>query len=826
MADESIKVPIDGDTKGFDKSVEGMRGTISAASVAMGNMLADMGKKALSVFGNMVTSGDQFNQAINQMAASTGAVGDELDSMREAVKGVYADNFGESYEDAANAVAEVSKQTGLMGDALQSATEDAMALSDTFGFEVNESTRAASALMTNFGIDAEEAYNLIAVGAQNGADQNGDLLDTLNEYSAQYSALGLSAEQFTQSLISGAQSGAFSIDKVGDAVKEFNIRCKDGSESTAEGFDMIGMSADDMAQRFAAGGDTAQAAFFETVRALDSIADPVAKNQAAIDLFGTQFEDLQANLLPMLSNMEDASGVAYDALGQINEVKYDDISSAMEGLKRTIGAATLDIRSNLSAGLADAVGGFVNVLKSADGDAGKVFDGLVEAGKTALAAIEPVIQNWITKGKDIIDKIVTGIQDNMPLIQEKAKEILQALINGMMDKVSMIVEIGLPILQTLIQGIAEHATELAQGAAEMLTGLVAAIQEALPVIIPAGIQILTSLVQAIVEALPTLGSAAIDIINALISGLTAALSLLIEYLPEIITAIVTFITTNLTPIIEAAIQIIMALLNGILDNLDLLISAAVDLVFALVDALVDNLDPLIDAALQIIDSLIDYLLEDDNLQKLITMGLTLVYKIGVGIAKAAWKLLFAVFEIRDTLKQKFEEIDWWELGKQIIVGLIDGLKNGLSMIGDAVKDVGGEIWDGFKDFFGIHSPSRLMRDSIGKFLLPGVAVGMEMTTDTTAGDINRSLRDMMHDVDVDSVQMQLDSAVQAQGLAAIGTAVPAVQYDAPRESEKVQDTQQQGGDIIIPVNIGGTQLETVVVKAAMIANARSGGGTL
>ena len=800
MAEESIKVPIDGDTKGFDKSVEGMRGTISAASVAMGNMLADMGKKALSVFGNMVTSGDQFNQAISQMAASTGAVGGELDSMREAVKGVYADNFGESYEDAANAVAEVSKQTGLMGDALQSATEGAMALSDTFGFEVNESTRAASALMDNFGVSAEEAYNLIAVGAQNGADQNGDLLDTLNEYSTQYSALGLSAEQFTQSLISGAQSGAFSIDKVGDAVKEFNIRCKDGSESTAEGFEMIGMSADDMAQRFAAGGDTAQAAFFETVKALDGIADPVAKNQAAIDLFGTQFEDLQANLLPMLASMEDASGVAYDALGQINEVKYDDIGSAMEGLKRTIGAATLDIRSNLSSGLADAVGGFVNVLRSADGDAGKVFDGLVEAGKTALAAIEPVLQNWIAKGKDIIDKIVTGIQNNMPLIQEKAKEILQALINGMMDKVGMIVEIGLPILQTLIQGLAEHATELAQGAAEMLTGLVA--------------------------ALPTLGAAAIDIINALISGLTAALSLLIEYLPEIITAIVTFITENLTPLIEAAIQIIMALLNGILDNLDLLIGAAVDLVFALVDALVDNLDPLIDAALQIIDSLIDYLLEDDNLQKLITMGLTLVYKIGVGIAKAAWKLLFAVFEIRDTLKQKFEEIDWWELGKQIIVGLIDGLKNGIGMIGEAVADVAGEIWDGFKDFFGIHSPSRLMRDSIGKFLLPGVAVGMEMTTDTTAGDINRSLRDMMHDVDVDSVQMQLDSAVQAQGLAAIGTAVPAVQYDAPQESEKVQDTQQQGGDIIIPVHIGGTQLETVVVKAAMIANARSGGGTL
>ena len=66
MAEESVKVPIDGDSSGFDKEVEGMKGTISAASVAMGNLLADLGKKALSAFGNMVSSGDEFNKAINQ----------------------------------------------------------------------------------------------------------------------------------------------------------------------------------------------------------------------------------------------------------------------------------------------------------------------------------------------------------------------------------------------------------------------------------------------------------------------------------------------------------------------------------------------------------------------------------------------------------------------------------------------------------------------------------------------------------------------------------------------------------------------------------------
>ena len=71
---------------------------------------------------------------------------------------------------------------------------------DVFDYDVSESARAASALMKNFDLDAEEAYGLIAVGAQNGADKNGDLLDTLNEYSPQFAALGLSADQFIGTL--------------------------------------------------------------------------------------------------------------------------------------------------------------------------------------------------------------------------------------------------------------------------------------------------------------------------------------------------------------------------------------------------------------------------------------------------------------------------------------------------------------------------------------------------------------------------------------------------------------------------------------------------
>lgn len=755
MADESIRVPIDGDTSGFDQKVEGMKGTISAASVAMGNLLSDMGKKALSAFGDMISSGDEFNKAINQMSSSTGATGAELEGLRDVVKDVYGNNFGDSYEDAANAVAEVTKQTGLMGEELQSATEGAMALSDTFGYEVNESTRAASALMNNFGISAEEAYNLIAAGAQNGADQNGDLLDTLNEYSTQYAALGLSAEQFTQSLISGAESGAFSIDKVGDAVKEFNIRCKDGSESTAEGFAMIGMNADDMAQRFAAGGDTAQEAFFQTVQALDSIADPVAKNQAAIDLFGTQFEDLQANLLPMLANMEDASGVAYDALGQINEVKYDDIGSAVEGLKRTVSGFSLDMKSTLSA------------------------------------------------GAEILNSIVQGISENASALLEAGQTLLNGIITAIQQALPNLLPIAVQLITTLINGLSE--------------GLVA-LMEYVP-------QIILAIVNVIVENLPTLIVAAIEILNALVGGLMDNVSTILTAVIMIIMTLTDMIIQNLPLLIDAAIQIIMALVNGIVDNLPQLIEAAIDMIFAIVNGLIEQLPQLIDAAIQIVTALFQGLI--DNLPMIIEAAIKLMYGLSSGLIKAIPDLLKAIPQIWGAIWDAITEVDWLELGGNILKGIANGLIEGVSAIWDTVQDVAGQIWDGFKDFFGINSPSKLMRDTVGKFLLPGVAVGMEDTTGDTADDLNRSLDAMMDKVDTDRLQMRLDSAVQMQGYSGLGAAGTAVQYNPPEKTAAEEYRQpQQNGDIIIPVNIGGTQLETVAVKAAQIANARSGGETL
>ena len=397
-----------------------LQATMGQAAATVGKSFAGVtagaAAAATATTGLLARLGDGFNKAVNQIGASTGATGKDLKQLGQIAQAVYSHNFGDSLEDVADGISVVRQTTQLMGKELQAATEAGFALRDTFGYDLAESARTASSLMKNFQIDAEKAYNIIAVGAQNGADQNDDLLDTLNEYSAQYAALGLSADQFVNGLISGAKAGVFSIDKVGDAVKEFNIRAKDGSKSTTGAFATLKLNATKTMQAFASGGDTAQRAFFQVVRALESMQDPVTKNQTAVALFGTQYEDLEQTVLPVLASMEDSSKQAYDALGQINKVKYDDLGSAMEGLKRTIEGALLPSASKITSGpLMDAMEALQEMAQKLAKNikAGKYdsfFAGIAD-GINGVVKMLPKIGDGVQKLAPVVAKVAGGAVD-------------------------------------------------------------------------------------------------------------------------------------------------------------------------------------------------------------------------------------------------------------------------------------------------------------------------------------------------------------------------------------------------------------------------------
>ena len=389
-------------------------------------------------------------------------------------------------------------------------------LRDTFDYDISESARAASALMKNFNISAEEAYGLIATGAQNGADKNGDLLDTLNEYSAQFAALGLSADQFMGSLVEGADAGLFSIDKVADAVKEFNIRAKDGSDSSAEAFKGLGLNSDKMFAAFAAGGETAQAAFFDTVEALNKLEDPLKRNEIGVALFGSQFEDLEAGILPVLGDIETAAYDGAAALQQINDVKYNDLGSAFEAVKRSAEVALLPMASMIA-----------NTLTSLAPILTDTFEEISPVITDTLNACMPFVQDFLVGMGDTLKKV-------MPMVTELAAGIL-------------------PLLAQLVGSFLPPLLDLAQ---QLLPPLMQIVQAILPPIV----SILTSILPMLTQIISTI----LPVLTSLISALLPVITPLLEVALQIVNSVIMPLVPPLMQIVEALLPPLMSLLNAIM----------------------------------------------------------------------------------------------------------------------------------------------------------------------------------------------------------------------------------------------------------------------
>ena len=160
--------------------------------------------------------------------------------------------------------------------------------------------------------------------------------ETQENVEIDWTQVSTDAEDMFNSFANGADAGTFSVDKLGDAVKEFGIRVKDESDSTMQAFKDIGLNADETAAAFAAGGEQAAKAFDDVTTALFAMDDPLAQNAAGVALFGTMWEDLGVEGMEALTNLNGEISTTTDALSKINAVKYDDFGSAMSGLGRVL----------------------------------------------------------------------------------------------------------------------------------------------------------------------------------------------------------------------------------------------------------------------------------------------------------------------------------------------------------------------------------------------------------------------------------------------------------------------------------------------------------
>lgn len=499
------------------RSIGNMFGDVAKKATKWGLGIATAAVTAATAIGGMaVNTTQEMNKATDSFIASTGEATEKTEQYNQVLGNIYRNNYGEDFQDIADSMAQVKTQLGEINDTeLQNVTEDALALRDTFGFEVNESVRAAKMLMDQFGISSSEAYNLIAQGAQQGLDKNGDLLDSINEYSVHFKQNGLSATDMFNTFKAGADSGAFSIDKVGDAIKEMGIRMKDGSAT--EALKSMNMDAKELESAFAEGGEKGSEAFNKIITGLANIKDPLEQNQAGVAIFGTMWEDLGADAVLAMANTEGQFNQLTDTMGQIKEIKYDNLSDMFEALKRN-----------------------AEML-------------LVPLGN----ALMPILQ-----------QIVQFLMDNMPLIEgviQQIAPVITDLFGQLLPPLMQLVQTIMPVIFNLIQQLVPFITQIVQAVLAVFVELLNMILPPLMQIVEAVLPILMQLIQAFLPLLQPLIELLQPIINLFMTLLQPLIELINMILPPLIT-LFTNIIQFILPALQSALTVVASILGGVFSS--------------------------------------------------------------------------------------------------------------------------------------------------------------------------------------------------------------------------------------------------------------------
>ena len=380
-ASENMAIKVGNNITGIGKSMTSVGSTLTKSVTVP---LLGIGTAGLKV-------ASDFDSAFSQFQAKVGDATGSMDEYKSVMDEVYKNNYGDSVMDIADAMGEVVARLGEMDSSqLQKTTESAIALRDTFGYEVPESLRTVDTLMKNFGFTADQAFDYIVKGQQEGLDFSGEFLDTINEYSVQFGKLGLDANDMFNILKTGADSGAWNLDKVGDAIKEFSIRVIDGSDATQHALKTLGYDFEDTMETFAQGGDGARDVFFELITQLSYMDDEVEKNTVGVELFGTMWEDLGPEVIKQLSDMQVEAINTKGAMDTLKEVKYDNLENAIGGLLRSLQSAGASLGQYLIPKVEaaiDVVDGLVEKFDALDPGTKEL---IVNIG-LAAAAIGPVL---------------------------------------------------------------------------------------------------------------------------------------------------------------------------------------------------------------------------------------------------------------------------------------------------------------------------------------------------------------------------------------------------------------------------------------------------
>ena len=302
------------------------------------------------------------SSASTQLAASTGLSEDAAQKYQKVMQRIKGDNFGEDYGDVADAMSQVIQIMGELDDGtMQDVTEGAITLRDTFGMDVNESIRAVDVMMKTMGVDAAQAFDLIATGAQNGLNRSGELADNITEYGQLWGQAGFSAEEMFSILENGLDSGAYNLDKVNDYVKEFGVSLADGR--IEDNLSSFSTGTQNLFAQWKNGEASTKDVFYSVISDLEKMQNQQEALTIASEVWSALGEDNAMQVLTALNDLNDGYADVKGAMESLKEVKYSDLESSISGLGDAVQekfvAPLLDAAIP---GITDAIQGITDII--------------------------------------------------------------------------------------------------------------------------------------------------------------------------------------------------------------------------------------------------------------------------------------------------------------------------------------------------------------------------------------------------------------------------------------------------------------------------------
>lgn len=526
MADGEVVYDIRGDSSNLDsdlnqaeKKTSGFLGKTGSAFKTAGKIagvaFSAIGSAAIAAGTKAVTGAVNLDQAMNQFAAATGVGETALEAYEDTLKSIYANNYGESFEDIAGAMASVRQQMGELDQtSLQHVTEGVYALSDVFGSDFNETLRGVNQLTTQFGISAENALDLLATGSQQGLDYTDELGDNISEYAGKFAQAGYTAEEYFQLLKNGTENGSYNLDKVNDSINEITNRIADGTIGKA--IEQFSAGTQKVFAEWQKGGATQKDVIDAIVKDINSCKNEQQALTMAATAFGTMGEDANLDFIKSLSSVGDAFDKTKGKMEEMKKVKYDDLGSMLQGLLRSLETLLLPLGEELIPIIQSLVDTLMPHLEEYLEPIMKMLGGVVQQ-------ILPLVETLLPPMLEIISMLMPYLTEIIDKVLPVLMEILQTLLPPLME----IVEALLPPLFAVLDAILDPLLELVQVLLPPLELILKAVGAAIKVLTPV-IEILASLLQNV------LGAAVESIRNGL-NTFTSVLQGIIDFIKNVFT---------------------------------------------------------------------------------------------------------------------------------------------------------------------------------------------------------------------------------------------------------------------------------------------------